>query len=176
MRMLIVAFGAILFCGCNGEFLKIDPALAAPLVEKAAAITTALGLKALASDAETHTKMKEPVRAVRDVIEGAVIPLLRKTPLDEMTRAAADKALALLNEKVPVEIKAAIQIAVNGALSLVEMPENPAERLEPGQAAIILALFGGIRIGADTFLAWGGPGTKDLDAILEITWSGGRGP
>lgn len=176
MRMLIVAFGAILFCGCNGEFLQIDPSLAAPLVEKAASTTTFLGLKTLASDAETFAKMKDPVKVVHATIDGAVIPLLQKVPLEDLTRSAVDRALALLDEKVPVEIKGAIQLAVNGALALLKMPENPVEKLEPGQAAIVLALFRGILIGAESFIAWGGPGTKDIATILEITWTGGRAP
>lgn len=182
MRKIIYALGGItlmMSVGCNGDFLKIDSAFAAPLVEKGAAITTTLGLKALVSDAEGFEKVKAVVKPVQEIIETSVIPIIKGGDLADVTRATADKALALLNEKIPPEIKGVIQLAVNGALALLKMPDNPATKLEPGQAEIILALFRGIGTGASAFIVWGGPGAKglgDIPVVLEITWAGGKGP
>lgn len=182
MRKIIYALGGItlmLTVGCNGDFLKIDPAFAAPLVEKGAAITTTMGLKALVSDAEGFEKVKAVVKPVQEIIDTTVIPIIKGVDLADVTRATADKALALLNEKIPQEIKGVIQLAVNGAMTLLKMPDNPATKLEPGQVEIILALFRGIGTGASAFIAWGGPGAKalgDIPVVLEITWAGGRCP
>jgi len=176
--MAVVAFGALLFYGCNGSFLKIDPGFAAPLVEQGAAMTTTLGLKALVKDVEALPAMKETVKVVNEALTTTVIPFVDGADIKNVTKATVDKALALLSEKISIEYRGVIQLAVNGALALLKLPDNPMTKLEPGQVEIILALFNGIKKGIDAFLAWF-PGAKalgEIPVITKLTWTGGETP
>ena len=179
MRMAIVAFGAMLFCGCNGELLKIDPFLAAPLVEQGASVTTSLALKALVSDAESFDKAKATAQVVREVMENSIVPLIAGVPLSEVTRATVDAALKQFGEKIPVEYRGVIQLAINGALAVLKLPDNPAAKLDKGYVHVILALFRGIGTGIAAFQNWVGPGARamgDIPPILELNWAGGKIP
>ncbi len=179
MRRIIFAGGlSLILMGCNSDFLKIDPGFAAPLVEQGAAMTTTLGLKALVKNVEALPAMKETVKTVSEALTTSVIPLVGGADLNTITKATADKALALLSEKIPIEYRGVIQMAVNGALTLLKLPDNPMAKLEKGQVDVILAVFNGIKRGFDNFLAWfpGNKAMEDIPVIMELTWTGGKGP
>lgn len=168
----------MILMGCNSDLLKINPGFAAPLVEQGAAMTTSMGLKALVKNTESLPAMKEVVKTIDEALTTTVIPLVGGADLNTVTKATADKALALLSEKIPIEYRGVIQLAINGGLALLKLPDNPMAKLEPGQIAIISALFNGIKQGIDTFLAWfpGEKAMEDIPVIMELSWTGGKSP
>jgi len=181
--LLLVALLGLVFlapgCESTSQYIKVDPAEAAPVIESGASLTTALGLKALSKTDESWDKTKKAAQPVVDVIDTTVIPFIEGQDLSKITKETADKILEMLNDKIPMEVKGVVQVAINAAMAFLKMPANPADKLEPGQAEMILALMRGISAGAKAFLAWPGPGEKgpgDLPVIKDINWSGGTRP
>lgn len=183
MRSLLVALVAIVFlttgCESTSQYIKVDPAEAAPVIESGASLTTALGLKALSRTEEGWEKTKKAAQPIVDVIDTTVIPFIEGQDLSKITKETADKILEMLNGKIPLEVRGVVQVAINAAMAFLKMPANPSQKLEPGQAEMILALMRGISAGTKAFLAWPGPGERgpgDVPVIKEISWAGGTTP
>jgi len=181
--LLALAMVAVMFmasgCETTSPFIKVDPAEAAPVIESGAALTTTIGLKALSSTPESWEKTKKAAKPIVEVIETTVIPFIQGQDLSKITKETADKILGMLNDKIPLEVRGVVQVAINAGMAFLKMPANPSQKLEPGQAEMILALMRGINAGTQAFLTWPGPGQRDgeiIPIIKEITWSGGTGP
>jgi len=184
MRTLLIGtLVAVMFlasgCETTSPFIKVDPAEAAPVIEGGASLTTTIGLKALSQTPEAWEKTKKATKPVVEVIDTTVIPFIQGQDLSKITKETADKILEMLNDKIPVEVRGVVQMAINAGMAFLKMPSNPSTKLEPGQAEMILALMRGISKGAKAFLAWPGPGQRDgeiIPVIKEINWSGGTAP
>lgn len=183
MRSLLVALVAIAFlmtgCESTSQYIRVDPAEAAPVIESGASLMTAIGLKALSQTPESWEKTKKAAQPIVEVIDVTVIPFIEGQDLSKITKETADKILEMLNGKIPLEVRGVVQVAINAAMALLKMPANPSQKLEPGQAEMILALMRGISAGTKAFLAWPGPGERgpgDIPVIKEINWKGGLAP
>ena len=182
-RCLVVAIMAMLplMLSCNGVAgIQISAEDAAKYAEQGAEQAVKMGLKALSKDVAAHAKIKSIVEPAKKVIAESVLPLFEGAEVTEVTKATAEQALALLDEKLDPVLKGVIQLGVNVALGYVKMPDNPTDKLSDDAKNIIIAVFNGINAGIGAFEKWDGPGSRDpspVPVVTKVTWEfGGETP
>lgn len=158
--------------GCTTLSEQPNAALVVSATEIGARTAVNLGLRALAKDQATTDRLKADAAAVKLVITTSVLPLFSGDDLSKITSATAQQALTLLNGKISPLIALVLQKAIDGAVRLVNLPENPTEKLTQFQRDVIVAVFTGINEGIDDF-APAAPATvaeKSFGPPIKLSW------
>jgi hypothetical protein len=150
--------------------ISVDPETANAAIQQISATTVNFGLMALSKDAATWATVVKYSSDAKKIIDSVVVPFFSGIPLDQLTVAAADQTLLKLNDKVNPLIMGIVQSAINGAMHLLQFPQNPTDKLSADQRGMILALFNGISSGISQFLKWGGPTAKAAPAANKLSW------
>lgn len=168
----------LLMVGCGG--LQLSTSDVAYGVQRGSTVAVNAGLKALSRDATSYQNVKKAATAAKDAIEGVCIPLLDGASTSTLTMTTVNQVLAVLDGKLDPTTKGVIQLAINSVLTLVKLPDNPADKISADQRELLVALFQGMDNGLKLFLAWGGPDTRDIiviQPVAHLTWTyGGKGP
>lgn len=140
-------------------------------VDKAAASGVKAGLKKLSKDDESWKTTKTIAEEAKKHIAEAVLPLFEGADVKDVTKATADQALAIINDKTKINPKAlgAIQLGIDSALLFLDLPANPTDKIPDDQRKLLVALFKGIVSGLDKYLAWGGPASGERDLGPPVT-------
>lgn len=104
--------------------------------------------KAPASDADIRTNAKLAIKLVRE----NVVPLF-SSPTEDVLRSTVDTVLENVAGQVSPALVDVIQLAINAALDKIDMPTNPATKLNPRTKGALLALFNGLADGAEEAMA-----------------------
>lgn len=155
MKYVTLAVLVFVLAGCGG--ITINPTEAVIGIHSSASVGTSIGLQALSKDQASYDKVKAVATAARDSINRIVLPFLNGATIGQTTRDSVDFTLAQLDKVLDPTIKAVIQSAIDIALSVIKMPENPTDKLTADQRAMLVALFTGIVDGINDFLALGPP-------------------
>lgn len=164
---------ALMLTGCRGNgptpvSTEPNPTIVV-VVESTTSLALGAGLERIVRGMNGDVaKIGEVVKAAtiaKSTVHTAIIPLLQGTSTtSQVTRLAANQALGMLDESVPEYMKTIIQTGINVVLSYVQLPDDPAVALTPAAKAYILAFFGGVDSGLDSFLS----GQANPDAAREI--------
>jgi hypothetical protein len=162
--LALMAMLALSFTGCR--YIQISPEAAAAGAERGAAVVTTLGLKTLSTDAAACTRLKGYATEAKAIITTSVLPFITGSSVTEVSVATVNFALDFLDGKVNPALKAVLQTAIDSALVLIGLPENPADKLSDDQRMIIVALFNGINTGINNFVKWDGPAAKSVSKAM----------
>jgi hypothetical protein len=183
MTVAMLAAGMFFMSGCEtvkdavGK-INLDVADVAGYVDKAASAGVKAGLKKLSKDEESWATTKTIADEAKKHLAEAVLPLFEGADVKDVTKATADQALALINDKTKVNPKVlgAIQLGIDSALLFLDLPDNPTDKIPDDQRKLLVALFKGIVAGVDNYLAWGGPASGERDMGPPVTacaWKAG---
>lgn len=166
LAVLCLAFSAI---GC-ATIAGADPALVEATIQSVSETTVGLGLQSLAKDQATSDRIKADVAIVKKVIDTSILPLFTGQDLNKITLDTANQAIAMLDGKLSPQISGIIQTAIDGALLILKLPDNPTTAgLTDSQRNLIVALFKGINAGISDFTA----SARALSPPGKLAWKKG---
>ncbi len=153
LGILLAACAAFTAIGCT-TLSGVDPALMDGTIQAVSETSVNLGLQALAKDPAKADSVKADVTIAKQVVETTVLPLFKGADLNTITLATANQAMTILNGKVSPQISGILQTAIDGALLVLKLPDNPTNAgLTDDQRNLIVALFTGIDAGMNDFLS-----------------------
>ena len=139
MLSLISLFGLM---GCN-TIDKISDADLAANVKSIAAATSKLALtSAIEQNPTKKDVILENCVLVRKVIKDNLIPLLSDTTGDVL-RGALDTAIAELSSQIAPGMLTIGNAVFQSVITLIDLPENPATRLDERTKKALIGLFEG---------------------------------
>lgn len=145
----------VLFLGGCSQIARIpDDKLAEDLFiggKKAVEYGLKYALKKAAPD--VAKSITENAVLANTIIKGELLPLLQGASTATVLRGALDVALKNLWTKVKPEIRDAVQLSLTILIANVELPKNPADRLDERTKKALTGLFSGISQGVDSILA-----------------------
>lgn len=169
MRILTAVVALSLLTGCFSFNLNTEEAISD--IQQAASSSINVGLSA-AVPADKVAATKQKVATVVEFMDATVIPFFENKPLKSITRNTANEVLALLDDKLSPALRAGVQLALNAGLALINLPDNPAAKLNQNQRDLILGVLNGIRNGLHRYLTSprAVPGEEPPPAVKKITW------
>jgi hypothetical protein len=167
MKYVALALLSVLTVGCTG--ISVNPEDAIAGIHSSATIVTSAGFQALGKDPATYEKVKAVASSTRDSINTVVLPFINGATVGQTSRDALDFTLDLLDKRLDPTVRAVIQSAINVALSVIKMPENPTDKLTADQKKMLLALFNGIVDGINEFIALGPPNAANAAKATATT-------
>jgi hypothetical protein len=145
----------VLFLGGCSQIDRIpDDKLAEDLFiggKKAVEYGLKLALKKVAPD--VAKEITQNALLANSIIKAEVLPILSGASTQDVLRAALDLALKNLWTKLRTEIREAVQLSLSILISNIELPKNPADRLDERSRKALMGLFSGISQGVDAVLA-----------------------
>ncbi len=149
MKTLAIIGLAILMSGCS-QLAKIsDDDLARDLtIGSRSAVKYSLQLALRKAAPDEAARIKADAKTAADIITKNVIPVFSGTQTNELLRSAVDTALALLKSKITnPKVVAAVDLGIEVIAMDVQLPKNPADRLDDRTRKAILGIFSGITQG-----------------------------
>ncbi len=146
MKAIAILGLAILMSGCSQLGKISDDDLARDLtIGSRSAVKYSLQLALRKTAPDEAVRIKADAKTAADIISKNVIPVFSGTGTQELLRSAVDTALALLKNKVTnPKVVAAVDLGIEVIAMDVQLPKNPADRLDERTRKAILGIFSGI--------------------------------
>lgn len=149
MKLIAFLCAAALLSGCSQVDRLSDDELASAL-ETGARNAVKYSLKAALNkvSADDALRISKDALAADQVITQNLVPALSGTDTATVLRSAVDTALSLLKDKVTnPKVVAAIDLGIEVIAVEVNLPKNPADKLDDRTRKAILGVFVGISEG-----------------------------
>jgi len=143
MFMLFMGLG-----GCSSIKERVEKLTDEELAEyvyKAAKFTAKTGLKkAIDTWPEHEAAIKEDALLAVKVINENIVPVFSGASTEEVLRSAVDVALAELSDKLNPATVDVVRLALAVVAGHIELPANPADKLDDRTRKAVLAFFKGL--------------------------------
>lgn len=150
MRTLL-AVVALMGCltGCSTLANVSDDDLAKG-IKSAAKSATKFGIAtAIEKAPDKAVEVAADAKDAAEVIRLAVLPTFEGAETGDVLKASVAVVLDKLSEKIKPSILSAIQLAIDVLAARVNLPENPADKLDDRTKKALAAFFGGVAEGLD---------------------------
>lgn len=156
---------ALLSSGCRtvGQIPDDD---FARYIETGAKLSTKYGLqKALAAEPAKAAEITENAKLAVEIVRKNVLPVFQGASSADVLRSAVETALTQLGEKLKPQLALVIQLAIDMLATQVNLPANPADKLDERTTKAVAALFKGAADGVEAAIG----GARDI-APPGIRW------
>ena len=156
--------------GCTTVVGKLSDEDLAKVVQVGSERAIGYGVKILLD--KNPDKAADIVKAAKtasEVIKANVIPAFSGASSQEVLKSAVDTALQQLSDKVSPLVLSSIQLAVNLAATQIQLPSNPADKLDARAKGAVLALYTGISAGLDKAVAASAVASRDIGPA-KLVW------
>lgn len=154
--MRVIALFAILLMSLGGCKLvgEMTDGQLADNAYRGAKLVTSNGLKiAMNESPDNAAAIKENAKLAGRVLRENILPVFEGAGTGEVLRGAVDTALKELGDKVNPTLGAVINLAISLVADKVELPANPADKLDERTRLALVGLFKGLADGIDEAVA-----------------------
>lgn len=135
--------------GCK-MFADMPDEELAESVYKGAKAVTSNGLKiAINQSPDSAEAIKENAKLAAKIIRDNILPVFEGATTEEVLRSAVDTALDELGDKVSPTLASVINLALQLVAEKVNLPDNPAAKLDVRTRMALVGLFKGLVDGID---------------------------
>jgi len=151
--LLVVLLVPAMLAGCNGG-AALAPEDIVKGIKVAAKGAARYGLQyAMDKEPAKADEIAKNAQLAVEIIRKNVLPVFAGASTADVLRSAVEKALEELGSKLKPQVLSAIQLAIDVLSTRVNLPENPADKLDPQTKAAIAAFFEGAADGIDGALS-----------------------
>lgn len=152
-RFAFAPLFALILGGCSQIDRIPDDKLAEDLFiggKKAVEYGLKLALKKVEPD--VAKAITQNALLANSIIKAELLPILSGVTSQEVLRATLDLVLRNLWTKLRPEIRDAVQLSLSILIANIELPRNPADRLDERSRKALMGFFSGISQGVDAVL------------------------
>lgn len=151
---LIAGFAALLILGGCAQIAQIPDDVLAKDLNKGARKAVSYGLSyAIRKAPADAQKIKDAAQIGDTILKQNIIPIFSGATTGDVARSAVDTALSLLDSKIGnPEVVAAIQLAIDILSANINLPTNPADKLDARTKMALNGLFTGMSSGIEDVL------------------------
>lgn len=145
--MVVMVMGLMTGCSLLGQVSEDDLAAG---VEKAAKGAARFGVKyACEKEPDKAPEILANAKLASDIIKTTVLPIFEGAATQDVLCSAIETALVALGGKLNPQMVATIQLALDLAASKIDLPDNPAAKLDDRTRKVVAAFFRGTAAGLD---------------------------